>query len=227
MCDRAHDAGEACSTTVIGTRARASQAHARPTASFARADDAPARCWLWDNHYALTLGGEPARYMDGGPLQEAECRTHRNFTGAICAHHPDKEGHVTDQYAVQGQDGTPYLCYFDKPHNLAFVWDGTRGEQVGVHFDGHSEPESDWFVWDRISAAYSGPPVGILEDFQLACKGYIERTYGTPAIVSAFRAGLEGTSRGERGHLLFMDGGPLDLAYIAGQEIRIKVEDLS
>jgi len=51
----------------------------------------------------------------------------------------------------QGQDGTPFLSYYDKAHALSFVWDGTQDETgddgprlpsrwIDVSFGGAGEP---------------------------------------------------------------------------------------
>ncbi len=118
---------------------------------------------------------------------------------------------------VQGQDGTPYLCYFDKPRNLAFVWDGTYGTRISVHFDGHSEPESDHFEWGNEFP--DEHVVDTLRRFQSACLAYIERTYGRQAVRDAFDAGYSDVIDNE-GYLNLKDESPVRQAFVAGRNIR-------
>ena len=52
----------------------------------------------------------------------------------------------------QGQDGTPFLSYYDKAHALSFVWDGTQDEDED---DGPRLPSR----WIDVSFGGAGEPV--------------------------------------------------------------------
>jgi hypothetical protein len=48
----------------------------------------------------------------------------------------------------QGADGTPHLAYFDKTHQLSFVWDGTQGDWIDVSYGGYGEPAVARIPWN-------------------------------------------------------------------------------
>lgn len=52
------------------------------------------------------------------------------------------EEYINGPYPAQGEDGTVHLTYYDKEHELSFVWDGKAG-CVEVSHGGHGEPVID------------------------------------------------------------------------------------
>jgi hypothetical protein len=48
---------------------------------------------------------------------------------------------------TQGQDGTPFLSYYDRTHSLSFVWDGTQGDWIDVSYGGAGEPVVARIPW--------------------------------------------------------------------------------
>jgi hypothetical protein len=176
----------------------------------ARSFDTPARCWLWDNGYATTSDGDDsvrlAGYMDGGREQEYECNTLRGeafcafhnpetcphgWTGSHCAESPiNKEARMSQG---QGADQVAHLTYYDKPTQLSFVWDGTRGSEISVSHGGYAEPEFTSFTWTHSTNEVEdnlNDIKHILTWFQNACERYVRENYGVPALVTAFQSGL-------------------------------------
>lgn len=127
----------------------------------------------------------------------------------------------------QGPDGAPYLYYFDKEHNLGFAWDGTQGDNVSVHYDGHSERPIDTFAWDQPWLSASDATLTIFDSYKKACDDYIRTRYDLDTIARAFRAGLEAAPfwpLDNHNLSTILDGrGPLThlaQAYVAGQNVR-------
>ena len=80
---------------------------------------------------------------------------------------------------IQGEDGTPFIEYFDKPHSLAFRWDGTKDDDgdrwIDVSFGGSGEPLVLRIPW-RIHL--SGPVIGnvtndVLRAFSTTCQEFV------------------------------------------------------
>jgi len=83
----------------------------------------------------------------------------------------------------QGQDGTPFLSYYDKAHALSFVWDGTQDETgddgprlpsrwIDVSFGGAGEP-----VILRIPWLIRLTGTDVLHAFSATCEAFINQIH--------------------------------------------------
>jgi chloramphenicol 3-O-phosphotransferase len=79
---------------------------------------------------------------------------------------------------MQGQDGTPFLSYYDVEHALSFVWDGTQDENderwIDVSFGGSGEPvvlRIPWVI--RITASTGNVTTDTLIAFGDTCGSFI------------------------------------------------------
>lgn len=43
----------------------------------------------------------------------------------------------------QNEDGTAHLAYYDKEHEISFVWNGSRGKRIDVCPGPYGEPADD------------------------------------------------------------------------------------
>ncbi len=77
----------------------------------------------------------------------------------------------TDQ---QGQDGTPFMSYYDRVHALSFVWDGVS-DHCDVSWGGYGEPviaQIPMHVWADT------PDTGLLlRRFALTCEEFINQIH--------------------------------------------------
>lgn len=65
---------------------------------------------------------------------------------------------------TQCADGVAHYAYYDKAHNLSFVWSGDKKAMIEVCYGGYGEP---------VVAAFK-PPAVSLEGFKKACDAWIE-----------------------------------------------------
>jgi hypothetical protein len=95
---------------------------------------------------------------------------------------------------AQGADGVAHITYFDKPHALSFVWDGTkdvvtespRGDRwtderwIDVAFGGYAEPVAFRIPWiiDMGRATVVGSVADdILGSFTKTCVAFVNRIH--------------------------------------------------
>ncbi len=71
---------------------------------------------------------------------------------------------------TQGQDGQPHVTYYDKPHLLSFVWDGTSGPWIDVAYGGYAEP-----VFARIPLVEESVGANQVQDFKTSCDRFIDK----------------------------------------------------
>ena len=74
----------------------------------------------------------------------------------------------------QGQDGNVHLTYFDKEHQLSFVWDGSEGDWIDVSVGGYAEPMIAHIPWttDEDTTLFSA-----FISFQGACVSFMKALY--------------------------------------------------
>ena len=81
-----------------------------------------------------------------------------------------------DPITPQGQDGLPFLSFFDRRHGLSFVLDGTRGLWIDVCQGGAGEP-----LTARIPLTFDPschPLATALVLFAEDCQSFVETIFG-------------------------------------------------
>ena len=79
---------------------------------------------------------------------------------------------MTDQHH-QAEDGIAHLAYYDKEHQISFVWNGRQGDRIDVCPGGYAEPANESYY------AYIGfvphliPLDTALTLFRITCQRYI------------------------------------------------------
>lgn len=91
---------------------------------------------------------------------------------------------------TQGQDGRPFLSYYDHVHALSFVWDGTidapgiDGRWIDVSFGGAGEPVVLRIPW---VIRLTGPVPGnvttdVLAAFATTCQDFISLLHAVESV---------------------------------------------
>lgn len=71
----------------------------------------------------------------------------------------------------QDEDGTPHFCYFDKPTQLSFVWDG-KSSNIQVAHGGYGEPVADQIPVNRLVDITNSK--AWLVWFKTLCEAYVD-----------------------------------------------------
>jgi hypothetical protein len=94
----------------------------------------------------------------------------------------------------QGQDGSPFLSYYDHAHALSFVWDGTQDEAdvdgprlpsrwIDVSFGGAGEPvilRIPWLI--RITGTTGNVTNDTLAAFGRVCEEFINQIHSIESV---------------------------------------------
>lgn len=130
----------------------------------------------------------------------------------------DTEDRMTKD--IPGADGTAHLAYYDRKHELSFVYDNRHADDnVEVSRGGYGERVTDRFSafeFDDEWGANHGSYTDVFRRFERLCQAYVAHHYGANAAVRAFRRGIDG----EDLNAVFDPDNPIHRAFLVGQNIR-------
>jgi hypothetical protein len=79
----------------------------------------------------------------------------------------------------QNADDHAHLAYYDKKHEVSFVWAGNLDEMIEVCPGGYAEPVQDTIDPRNYGASLvESTAAGWLAWFEVTCQHYIKRRYG-------------------------------------------------
>jgi hypothetical protein len=79
----------------------------------------------------------------------------------------------------QGQDGTPFISYYDKVHCLSFVWDGSKGDWIDVSFGGAGEPVIARIPWVNVGTTSETLNLRVFARF---CEEFINQIHNIESV---------------------------------------------
>ena len=83
------------------------------------------------------------------------------------------------QTLPQNADDQAHFAYYDKAHDVSFVWAGNPDECIEVCPGGYAEPVQDTIHPRSHNVSFvSSDPAGWLDWFESVCGTYIARRYG-------------------------------------------------
>jgi hypothetical protein len=79
---------------------------------------------------------------------------------------------MSTQHPQQGLDGTAHMTYYDKVHQLSFVWDGTVDIWIDVSYGGYGETVFARIPWFALS-----PDNCTTQAFQSVCESFVNQIH--------------------------------------------------
>lgn len=83
--------------------------------------------------------------------------------------------HPASTTPLQGKDGTAHVAYFDKQHQVSFIYDCLQGDWIDVSVGGYGEPLIARIPTQEFN---DETPIGLaLEAFETRCRRFIKEMF--------------------------------------------------